>query len=204
MRGVPLLLCLIATATCLGAEIDGTHPLVVSVLHFRTAQEKGDVATQRALLSADSRIWYEKKEGPGERREPETGRGSWADWDRFFRSETVLEGAVVEGRTVRTTIREINDWYRLVERPPSRYHMTYSFDAAGRIEGTLVHQIPGASKSSDRLGEFKEWARAERPGLLEKLMPEGKIVPSLDRAKLWKQSLVAWRKARGLPDPLQD
>lgn len=128
---------------------------------------------------------------------PEAGGGSWADWDRFFRSETALEDAVVEGSTVRTTIREINDWYRLVERPPSRYHVTYFFDAARRIEGTLVHQIPGAPKQSDRLPEFKEWARAERPGLLEKLMPEGKIVPSLDRAKLWKEALLAWRTSRG-------
>jgi hypothetical protein len=198
------LLVLVATATCLRAGIDSENPLAASVLRIRTAQAKGDVTTQSALLSADSRIWYENKEGPGEMRQPEARGGSWGDWDSFFRSESVREDAVVEGRTVRTTIREINDWYRLVDRPPSRYYMTYYFDATGRIEGTLVHQIPGVPRSQGRLSEFEEWARTDRPGLLEKLMPEGRIVPSLDLAKLWKESLLAWRKARGLPGPLQD
>lgn len=197
-----LVLPLIASATCLHAGVDEKDARVAAVLRFRTAQERKDVAAQRALLAADSRVWYEKKEGPGEQREPDGGGGTWADWDHFFRSENVLEDAVAEGPTVRATIREINDWYRLVGRPPSRYYMTYYLDASGRIEGTLVHQIPGAPKTADRLPEFKDWARSERPGLLEKLMPEGKIVPSLDRAKLWKDALLAWRQAKGLPDPL--
>ena len=107
----------------------------------------------------------------------------------------------MEGRSVRTTMSEINDWYRLVDRPPSRYHMTYYFDAAGKITGVLVHGIPGEPKPSDRLSEFQEWARANRPGLLERLMPEGKLDPALEKAKLWKASLLEWRKAAGLPIP---
>jgi hypothetical protein len=31
------------------------------------------------------------------------------------------------------------------------------------------------AKPADRLAEFKEWARAQRPGVLEQLMPEGKL-----------------------------
>jgi hypothetical protein len=32
-------------------------------------------------------------------------------------------------------------------------------------------------------------------------MPEGKLDPALERARLWEDSLLAWRKAAGLPVP---
>jgi len=98
-------------------------------------------------------------------------------------------------------VSENNDWYRLVDRPPSRYDVTCDFDAAGKITGVLVHGIPGEPKSSDRLPQFKEWARAHGPGLLERLMPEAKLDPALEKAKLWKTSLLGWRKAAGLEIP---
>jgi hypothetical protein len=42
------------------------------------------------------------------------------------------------------------------------------------------------AKPADRLAEFKEWARAQRPGVLEQLMPEGKLDPALEKAEPWK------------------
>ena len=74
-------------------------------------------------------------------------------------------------------------------------------EEAGKIVGVLVHGNPGEPKPVDRLAEFKEWARAHRPGLLERLMPEGKLDPALEKAKLWKASLLEWRKASGLEIP---
>ncbi len=56
-------------------------------------------------------------------------------------------------------------------------------------------------KDTDRLPEFEAWARKNRPGLLERLMPDGKIDPALERARLWKTSLLEWRTAAGLPTP---
>jgi hypothetical protein len=79
--------------------------------------------------------------------------------------------------------------------------VTHDLDAAGKIAGVLGHAVPGEPKSADRLAEFEAWARENRPRLLEKLMPEGKLDPTLEKAKLWKVSLLEWRKAVGLGIP---
>jgi hypothetical protein len=50
-----------------------------------------------------------------------------------------------------------------------------------------------------RYDEFVAWAKANRPGVLEELMPEGEMDPALEKAKLWKKTLVEWREATGLP-----
>jgi hypothetical protein len=176
-------------------------PLVAVVQKYREAKKNDDLAAQRALLAPDAAMWFETKEGKGSKLGEEGGGDPWKDWDDFFRSEGTLEDTGVEGRSVRTTVSETNDWYRLVDRPPSRYHVTYDFDPENRIRGVLVHSIPGEPKAEDRLGDFKTWAKANRPGLLERLMPEGKLDPALDKAKLWKTSLLEWRKAAGLPVP---
>ena len=197
---IPLLPLLLACASPLPSS-PPDDPLVVTVKRYRDAKRLDDLEAQRALLAADARMWFEKKEGAGSKLGEPSGGDPWKDWDVFFDSEARLEAAVVEGRSVRTTMSEINDWYRLVDRPPSRYHVTYDFDAAGKITGVLVHGIPGEPRLSDRLPEFKEWARVNRPGLLERLMPEGKLDPALAKAKLWKASLLEWRKAAGLPIP---
>lgn len=182
---------LVLLPTILPAAIDEDSPLVATVTKYREAKKKGDLPTQRALLAPGARMWFEKKEGEGSKLGEEGSGDPWKDWDAFFRSESSLEETVVLERTVRATVRETNDWYRLVDRPPSRYYMTYDFDDAGKIAGVLVH-----------LADFKAWAEASRPGLLETLMPEGKLDPALDKAKLWKSSLLAWRKAAGLSNRL--
>jgi hypothetical protein len=99
-------------------------------------------------------------------------------------------------------VSEVNDWYRLVDRPPSEYFATYWLDERHRITGILIHQIPGRPKAADRLADFKAWARSKRPGLLEKLLPEGKIDPAEDKARLFRSALLEWRRDAGLPDPL--
>jgi hypothetical protein len=187
----PIAIALIVLHT-LAYAADANDPLVATVTKYREAKKRDDLATQRSLLAPGARMWFEKKEGEGSKLGEEGGGDPWKDWDDFFRSESKVEETVVDGRSVRLTMSETNDWYRLVERPPSRYYMTYDLDAQGRIASVLVHGIPG-EKSKDRLPEFKEWAKANRPGLLEKLMPDGKLDPALDKAKLWKASLLEWR-----------
>lgn len=183
------------------ASVDASNPLVATVLRYRDAKRRNDRDAQRATLATDARMWFETRDGQGSKLDAESDGDPWAGWDRFFRSEGILEAAVVTARSVRATVSETNDWYRLVDRPPSRYYMTYDFDEGGRISGVLVHSIPGEPKPHDRVDEFKTWARANRPGLLEKLMPDGKLDPALEKAKQWKVSLFEWRRAAGLGLP---
>ena len=181
---------------------ESADPLAATVLRYREAKKRNDLDAQRALLAAKARMWFETKAGPGLPLEVGSGGGDpWSDWDRYFRSASTVEEVSVEGRTVRLTVSEINDWYRLVDRAASRYLMSYELDADGKIAAVLVHGIPGEPKRPDRLAEFERWATAARPGLMARLEPEGKLDPALAKAKLWKASLFEWRKAAGLGVP---
>lgn len=91
---------------------------------------------------------------------------------------------------------EINDFYRLTERGPTPVNLTYYFDPDEKITGILVFS---AGKTADRFEEFKKWAEKNRPADLKYLMPEGEIIPTLDRAQKWRVLLNEWRKSIGLP-----
>lgn len=161
---------------------------------YREAKARHDAAAIDALLSDDPRIWFGEKEGEGRPLSP-GGRGPWADWDAFFRSESRIESMEEIEGGLRTTVLETNDWYRLVDREPKRYWIDYLFTGDDRIAGIFVHSIPGVGRSPDRLEEFRTWAEAHRPGLMDELMPDGEIDPA--KARLWKEALLEWRRAAG-------
>ena len=96
-------------------------------------------------------------------------------------------------------LAESNEWYRLVDRAPSATELTYWFDGEDRITGTLERGLPQDPSARGRLAEFKSWEFRHDPTTLAYLLPDGKLVPDLARAKRWKQALTAWRKAAGLP-----
>jgi hypothetical protein len=177
--------------------------LLAIVDELRTARESGDASAAARLTTPEPRIWFESVEGPGAPWSP-VGGGPWAEWDRFFRSRTEVVHAEEDERSVRVLQRETNDWYRLVERPPSLYFVTWYFDPRGRLEGLLIHGLPDEERGAreDLLPEFEGWARREEPGLLDELMPGGRLDPSPPRPELWKRWLLRWREATGRPPVL--
>ena len=65
-----------------------------------------------------------------------------------------------------------------------------------------VCSLPGHPEPDDRLDEFTKWLRERRrPHLLDRLMPDGELDPA--RARLWKRSLLSWRREVGLENPLR-
>lgn len=184
-----------------GAGDDALSRRVGVIDAYRTAKQAHDAEGIAACLSADARIWFEKKHGAGKPIHRGTGGGPWSEWDRFFRARSRRVGDDESGDGwVRTLVEETNDYYRLLDRPPKRYHATYYFDAADRIEGILIASVPASEreKAEGRFDEFEVWVRAMHPGALEDLMPGGDIDPKLENAKRWRKLLVEWRREQGL------
>lgn len=174
------------------------HPLIEKVKAYQEARNRGNEAAVRDFFSEDSRIWFEKKEGPGRIRNRDGG-GPWADWDKFFKSQSTYQDYSVEGSAVTVLALETNDFYRLIDRPTIPVRLTYYFNTEGRAEGMLVASAKRDDDPKDRFDEFKEWAGRKRPHELKHLMPDGEIVPDLERAKLWRKLLSEWRADAGLP-----
>ncbi len=173
-------------------------PLVRRVDEFRAAKKKGNYELAATYLADDPRIWFEKKEGPGSPYGPKGG--PWRDWDRFFNARSKRDSIHVTNRTVAMEFSEINDFYRLIDRPAGRYRATYWFDESQRITGVLIEGLtPRSQRPPDRLAEFQLWAMKHYPQELEFLMPDGGIDPEIERARLWKKLLTEWRADSGLP-----
>jgi len=170
-------------------------PLVKRVQRFQALRAAGEKEKALAFVADSARVWYDAKEGPGR---PWRLDGPWARWDEHFRASRVFTGWRVEGNAVSVTSTETNDFYRLTEREPWPVRLTWWFDGDGKIAEYFVRPLRDERPQS-RLDEFKAWAAARHPDVLEYLMPGGQISPEGDRPERWRAILVEWRADAGLP-----
>ena len=169
---------------------------IARVQELMAARKAGDEAAASALMAADPRIWFDKRSGPGEA----WGLVSkWSHWDDYFHSRNDYSGFREAGDVVTADGTEINDFYRLIERPPQKFRATWWMDASGKISGFLYEPRGSTAAVEDRFDQFKEWARKTKPAELESLMPGGRIDPTGDRPERFHAILLEWRKAAGLP-----
>ena len=134
-----------------------------------------------------------KKEGPGNRLTADGG--PYKNWDKEFKSKSTREEARVVGRTVTYISQEINDFYRLIERTPTKARVTYYFDESGKIAGMLYAGLsPRSQRPPDRFEEFKTWAEGRYPGVLDS---EEMEIPN--QPERWRLLLTQWRAETGLP-----
>ena len=187
-------------------NVDGSNPIPIHlavseeyrrlmvVREFAQARAEGDKAMALTCLSDTSKIWFEKKEGPGR---PWKMDGPWANWDDFFKSRRTYRDWKVEGNAVSAICNEMNDYYLLLERQPHPLRLTWWLDDENKIAAYLVQPL-SEEHAKSRLKEFEEWAKKNRPEELDYLMPGGETNPEGDRPERWKKILIEWRKAAGL------
>ncbi len=181
-------------------QIESVHPLFAKLLGYREARKAHDTERIAGYLAEESRIWFDKKEGPGTLR-TSSGDGPWAEWDREMKSTSTTHEYKVNGNELVTVVSETNDYFKLLDRKPTPYLLTYWFDNDERIEGMLVSSLPKESKTKGRYDQFKKWADEHHPGVVDELQPQGKISPSKENAIRWRKLLIEWREAVGLPVP---
>jgi len=183
------------------ADAPSLPPRAQRVLALRDAMDAHAADRVAALLAPDSRVWFESREGTGEKRDP-GGKDSFADWDAYFHAEKNLAFVGADSDSVEFRLTETNDFYHLLDRPPSYTRLVYWFDARDRITGTLVQGLAVPAATLDRphrMDEFKAWQAQRDPAVLADLLPGGKLAHDLTHAKRWKAALVAWRRSAGLP-----
>jgi imidazolonepropionase-like amidohydrolase len=169
---------------------------IAKVRALMAARRKGDEGAARALMGPDPRIWFDERSGPGE---PWGLVTKWTHWDEYFRSRNDYSNFREAGDVVTADGIEINDFYRLIERPPQKFRGTWWIDESGRIAGFLYAPRGSTGSGEDRLPEFQAWARKTNPAELDYLMPGGRFDPTGDRPERFKAILLEWRKAAGLP-----
>ena len=169
---------------------------IAKVQALMAARKSGDEAAALALMAPDPRIWFDKRSGPGE---PWGLVTKWTHWDEYFHSRNDYSNFREAGGVVTADGTEINDFYRLIERPPQKFRGTWWIDESGRISGFLYAPRGSTGSGEDRLEEFEAWARKTNPAELDYLMPSGRFDPTGDRPERFKAILLDWRRAAGLP-----
>lgn len=188
-------------ASCASTRTTGApppdHPLVDRVLALREASRAEDYDLARTYVADDCRSWWGQREGEGSPWQP--GAGRWHDWDEHFNaSSTNLAWGVGED-SVWTNVHEINDYYRLLDRPGSWYRQTWFFDSDGLVNGVLIGSYENApAREPGRLEEFEAWAKANAPEEWAYLHPGADIDPTGDRPARMRALLERWRREAGL------
>lgn len=192
-----ILAAVLALLSAGATAADTPRDPVATVEGYCAASDAHDTDKMWEYLADDSRIWFDRKEGPGRKRSRNTGKGPWAQWDDYFNASSTHVGDWTAGAdSVSGVFEEINDFYRLCERGPSRLRITYYLDDDGRISGTLVQRLSG---SAGRYDEAEAWIQEHYPQDHARLVVDGDIVPSLENAQRWKVLLAQWRESVGLP-----
>ncbi len=187
------------TAICLlavGAAFAEDSPLIVKAKEYRALKDSGQDTAAFAYLSSDCHIWYEKIEGEGIK--ADIG-GPWSHWDNYFRGTRQYESWTVDSNAVTVSMMETNDFYKLIEREPTRVFITWWFDDDQKINRVFV-KGDRSVRPKDRMPEFVKWALGTMPAEVEYLLPDKKLNPTGDRPERWKKALLEWRKAEGLPE----
>ncbi len=171
-------------------------PWVEIAQTFNARRRAGDYEAARAMMAEDPRRWYSERAGEGGPWTIGPGSGRWAAWDDEFHSRSETIGWETGERTATRTGREINDYFRLLERGWVTNEIIYYFDPAGAIDGLLIRAT--GDRPPGRTNEFLAWAREHAPDELAYLRPDGDIDPTGDRARRHRALLVRWRREAGL------
>jgi imidazolonepropionase-like amidohydrolase len=178
-----------------GGKVEKDALGIAAVQAFQAAKDRGDRSAAQAMLAPGARSWFDERKGEGD---PYGLDGRWSGWDAFFRTKNTYSDWTQGRDSVTAAGEEINDFYRLIERSPTRFRATWWLDSDGRISGFL-YEPRGAVVPGDRFADFKAWARGAKPAELESLMPNGRIDPSGDRPQRFRALLEEWRRAAKLP-----
>ncbi len=174
------------------------------VRRFVAARDRADTAAMRVCMTLDSRIWLVRHEGEGIARRAD-GTAPWSDWDAFMNTRRRYDDFEVGERGVCVRVTETSDFHRLLGCPPHTLRHTYLLDGDRLITGLLVEGLlvtpePGEALPPEAcIGRFVAWARGRDPRMLDALLADGRVVRTGTGAARWRDALVTWRDAAGLP-----
>jgi hypothetical protein len=155
------------------------HNNIRIVKNFRELRERRDFVRAQPYVAPEARVWFEEKSGPGE---PFLlGGGRWDHWDQYFHSKKEFFDWRSEANAVTVSVRETNDFMRLLDWQAPPYTMTFWLEEQKRISGVL---IKSGGKSRGRFPEFKAWA--------DKRYPRVYLMIG-DQPERWRALLEEWR-----------
>ena len=145
-----------------------------------------------ALLAPEYRIWFGERSGAGTDR---AAAIAMLQWDFALNPYHRIDEMTVNDGTVVVRVHEENDFSRLIGFPGWNATSTFTVDENGLITSQVYVPDPAQADWRPYLEPALTWIRTNRPGVLERIYPGGKLAQTADAAREWVAVLKAWRRA---------
>jgi hypothetical protein len=149
------------------------------------------------VLAPEYRLWFGQRQGEGLDR---THVAAMLEWDFALHPRHRIVSLESRGSEVSALVHEDNDFSLLIGFPGWDATSTYTVTEDGTI-ASQVYVPVGATDWRPYLDAPLAWIRANRPDVLPRIFPDGKLRQDGTAAREWVETLRAWRAATGLPDP---
>ena len=151
------------------------------------------LAAAAALLSPEYQISFGETTAAGVDR---AAAVDMLQWDFALNPYRRIDDITVNAQgAVVVRVHEENDFSRLIGFPGWNATSTFTVDANGLI--TSQHYVPDPRQTDWRpyLEPALQWLRQNRPEVLARIFPDGKLVRTAEAAREWVSVLKAWRLA---------
>jgi len=165
--------------------------------YFEALKEESD---QKWLYTTDTvKLWFDKKEG-----EPilivknDTSTGKWAGWDKVMKSKSYYDSIWFEKseQVIRGYFFEENDFYKLINKKPTKTLRSYWLNDNNKIEEILIYWIPGVNTTTaQHLKPIIAWAEKYDSLRLSRIYQNG-IIPSAENAREWKELINEYNEMK--------
>ena len=182
---IALLLCC-CSAFCISCT---THKYIKTAKAYFNAYT---VENKSKYMAADYRSYFLGKQGEGSGKQ--SALQSFQQWDAPLHPDIKILQSHFEGNEGAFQINEQNDFSKLINFPGWKATTHVKFNADGLI--TEMIYIPDSTNPDYKqwLRPAIDWLQKQKPGDLNQVYKNGKLVQNETTAKQWVELLKAWKK----------
>ena len=158
-------------------------------LNAHTAETKGK------YMAEDYRSFFMEKKGEGE--DKKQALQSFLNWDAPLHPDVDILNYEMDGDTWKVEFNEQNDFSKLIGFPGWKGTELIRFNPKKMIDEMIY--IPGDTNPNYKkwLQPAVDWLQKNRPGELNEVYKDGKLIQTSETAKIWVSLLQLWRKETG-------
>ena len=146
-------------------------------------------------MSEDYHSFFIEKKGEG--KDKKAALSSFLNWDAPLHPDIIILNYSVNGDEWRVEFNEQNDFSKLIGFPGWKGTEMIRFNSEKMIDEMIY--IPDDTNPNYKkwLQPAVEWLKKNKPGELNEVYKDGKLIQTSETAKKWVSLLQLWREKTG-------
>ena len=143
-------------------------------------------------MSEDYHSFFLEKKGEGE--DKKAALRSFLNWDAPLHPDVTILNYSADGNTWKIEFNEQNDFSKLIGFPGWKGTEIIRFNSRKKIEEVIYIPDPGNPSYKKWLQPVVDWLQKNKPGELDEVYKNGKLVQTSETAKKWISLLQLWHR----------